>query len=444
MSGLSVAVDQLHADLKQLGSKVTPPELTNEERVARAKHVFMKRMSMGLAMNLESCIACGMCAEACHFYVGTQDPQYAPVRKFEPLRRFYRRELTPIRWLNRLFLRDINIDDLMEWQKLVYDACTACGRCDMICPMGIGISETVRLMREGLAAGGLVPQELDAIDQEQRNKGTVLDVGVDDFNKVVQDLAADGIDIPVDRDKADVLVLSTALNIRLFRQSLAGTARIMNKLGIEWTMSSRCFEASNFGYLSGDYPAEKAAIERIIEAAGACGAKRVIVPECGHAYSALRWEAANVVGSRPPFRTLAISEFIGREIESGRLRVKPVDKAKSVTFHDSCRLVRHGGLLTEPRIALRALGLDLKEPESRGRTAICCGGGEGVNFISRAEPLRQRAFGLKMKEIDDTGADSLVTSCDNCRYNFVTGGQKVNWKMPVESLVELVADNLAD
>ncbi len=385
-----------------------------------------------------------MCAEACHFYIGTQDPQYAPVKKFQPLRRFYRRELTPTRWINRLFLRDINIDDLKDWQKLVYDACTACGRCDMICPMGINISETVRLMREGLAAGGLVPQELDAIDQEQRNKGTVLGVGVDDFKKMVQDLAAEGIDIPVDRDRADVLVLSTALNIRLFRRSVAGTAKIMNKLGIDWTMSTRCFEASNFGYLSGDYPSEKASIERIIEAAAACGAKRVIVPECGHAYSALRWEAANVVGSRPPFRTLAISEFIGQEIQSGRLRVKAVNSEKSVTFHDSCRLVRHGGLLVEPRIALKALGLELKEPESRGRTAICCGAGEGVNFISRAESLRLRAFRIKTKEIDDTGADSLVTSCDNCRYNFITGGQKINWHKPVESLVELIADNLAD
>jgi Fe-S oxidoreductase len=310
--------------------------------------------------------------------------------------------------------------------------------------MGVGISESVRLMREGLAAAGLIPEELRAIDQEQREMSTVLGVGPDQFAKVVQELAADGIDIPVDRDQADILVLSSALNIRLFRQSVAGTAKIMNKLGVDWTMSSRCFEAANFGRLSGDYPAEKTATLRIIDAAKACGASRVIVPECGHAYMALRWEGANMLGERPPFRTLAISEFIGREIEAGRLRVKAIGNGKSVTFHDSCRLVRHGGLLAEPRIALRALGLDLREMESRGRTAICCGGGEGGIYISRAQALRQRAFEIKKKEVDDTGADSLVTSCDSCRYNFITNGAKANWNQPVESLVEMVANNLAD
>jgi Fe-S oxidoreductase len=444
MNLASTAIDQLQEDLGTLAAKATPTDMPDTERVARARHVFLKRMSIGLAMNLESCIDCGMCAEACHFYLATQDPRYTPVRKFTPLRRFYRRELTPMRWLNRLFVRKIKVDDLQEWQELVYDACTTCGRCDMICPMGVSISESVRLMREGLAAAGLIPEELRAVDQEQRDKGTVLGVGPDQFRKVVQELAADGIDIPVDRDQADILVLSSALNIRLFRQSIAGTAKIMNKLGVDWTMSSRCFEASNFGYLSGDYPAEKTATLRIIDAAKACGASRVIVPECGHAYMALRWHGANMLGERPPFRTMAISEFIGQEIKAGRLRVKKIGNGKSVTFHDSCRLVRHGGLLTEPRIALRALGLDLREMESRGRTAICCGGGEGSNYISKAEPLRQRAFEIKMREVEDTGADSLVTSCDSCRYNFMTKGAKANWNITVESLVEMVANNLAD
>ena len=154
MTATSAAFDQLRGDLEQLAGKAKPTEMSDAERIARAKHVFLKRTSIGLAMNLESCIHCGMCAEACHFYLATQDPRYAPVRKFQPLRRFYRRELTPMRWLNRLFLRDITVRDLEEWQELVYDSCTACGRCDMLCPMGIGISETVRLMREGLAAAG--------------------------------------------------------------------------------------------------------------------------------------------------------------------------------------------------------------------------------------------------------------------------------------------------
>ena len=314
----------------------------------------------------------------------------------------------------------------------------------MICPMGVGISESVRLIREGMAAAGMIPAELRVIDREQLEQGTVLGVGREQFKEVVDEVMAEGIDVPLDKLEADILVLTTAMEVRLFKESIAATAKIMNKLGVDWTMSTRCFEASNMGYLSGNYPAEKMETLRIIDAARACGAEEVIVPECGHAYMALRWGGANVLGEPPPFRTLAISEFIGREIEAGRLRVKQIGNGKSVTVHDSCRLVRHGGLLREPRIALRALGLELKEMESRGRTAICCGGGEGGNLIDKARPLRHEAFKLKMNEVMRADADALVTSCDTCRFNFLAGAEKVDWTRPVESLVELVADNLVD
>jgi len=444
MNVASSAITQLQQDIGALGTKTEPAEMADAERVARVKHVFMKRMSMGLAMNLEACIDCGMCAEACHFYMATQDPRYTPIKKIEPLRRFYLRQLSPLRWFNRLVVRDITIDDLNKWQELVYDSCTTCGRCDMICPMGVGISESVRLIREGMACADMVPAELRVVDKEQLEKGTVLGVTRDRFKKAVDEVIAAGIDVPLDKHEADILVLTSAMNIRLFRDSIAATAKIMNKLGVDWTMSSRCFEASNMGYLSGNYPAERMETLRIIDAARACGASTVITPECGHAYMALRWHGANVLGQALPFKAMAISEFIGQEIKAGRLQVREVGNGKSVTVHDSCRMVRNGGVLEEPRIALKALGLELREMESRGRTAICCGGGEGGNLITKARPLRQAAFKLRMKDVVATGADSLVTSCDTCRFNFITGAENAGWNEPVESLVELVADNLAD
>jgi Fe-S oxidoreductase len=96
----------------------------------------------------------------------------------------------------------------------------------------------------------------------------------------------------------------------------------------------------------------------------------------------------------------------------------------------------------EPRIALQALGVELREMESHGKTQYCCGGGGGVFLINAAEPLRRRAFEIKQHQVDDTGAESLVTTCDTCRINFMSNARKVNWTTPVESLVELVAANL--
>jgi len=46
--------------------------------------------------------------------------------------------------------------------------------------------------------------------------------------------------------------------------------------------------------------------------------------------------------------------------------------------------------------------------------------------------------------VESTGAESLVTSCGSCRLNFLAGADAVQWDRRIESLVELVGENLAD
>jgi Fe-S oxidoreductase len=93
---------------------------------------------------------------------------------------------------------------------------------------------------------------------------------------------------------------------------------------------------------------------------------------------------------------------------------------------------------------LEALGVDFREMESHGKTQYCCGGGGGVLMLSGADELRRRAFDIKMRQVEDTGADAVVTSCDTCRMTLTSGAKRTNWDRPIESLVELVADNLLD
>ena len=61
--------------------------------------IIQKSLKSRLKTWLEICAHCGMCAEACHFYMATQDERYTPTYKFEPLRRFYKRQVSPLRWL---------------------------------------------------------------------------------------------------------------------------------------------------------------------------------------------------------------------------------------------------------------------------------------------------------------------------------------------------------
>ena len=60
---------------------------------------------------------------------------------------------------------------------------------------------------------------------------------------------------------------------------------------------------------------------RLIEQAIACKAKTLLVPECGHAYTALRWEAADLYGKPLPFKVLHVTEFLADELQAGRLKL---------------------------------------------------------------------------------------------------------------------------
>jgi Fe-S oxidoreductase len=443
MSAVVSDIQRMRDTLRSRGAEVKSTELPAAERIERVKATFRRRLDADTATYLETCLHCGMCAEVCHFYEATGEGKYTPIYKVDPLRRFYLREMAPMGWLRKLVMRDITAEDLDEWQKLVYDSCTQCGRCDMICPMGIYISPMIGVMREAIAEAGMQPAENKALAREVAEKGTIMGIGPDDYRRIAAELRGEGIEVPLDKPKAQVVVLMSAMDAVLFRGAIAATAKIMNRLGLDWTIRTNAGDAAVFDWTSGDERVKATVIRKIVTETVAAGAKTLLVPECGHAYAAMRWNAANVIGAELPFEVLAISEFVGREIEAGRLKVKPVAAGKSVTYHDPCKVGRWSGVFDEPRGALKALGVEVREMESHAKTNYCCGGGAGLVLNERATKLRQGAFQIKMREADATGAGSVVTACGHCRMTFLAGAQNANWQKPIESLVELVAANLA-
>lgn len=439
------AFEQFREGVKRLPEMVPPaPEMPDEERVRLFKETIIESITPHEAMDLETCVHCGMCAEACHYYVVTQDAKYTPIRKLDLVRRVYRRELSPTRWLHKLLTRDISAEELEAWQELVYDACTECGRCSLICPMGINIAEMVVVTRAGLANAGLAVGEQRALSYEQGEKGTMFGMGKDTLMRAVERLGEKGLEVPLDQPDSEILVVSSVIDMFLFTETLEGTVKIMKRLGRSWTLSTCGFEGANFGYMAGYYDYRKAASMRVINAAIDVGAKTVIVPECGHSYPALRWDGAAVYGKPLPFEVLAVSEFIEREMKAGNLKVKPVYRGQKVTYHDPCKLGRMGGVFNEPREVLEALGVDLVEMEPNRVQSYCCGGGAGNFVIGRAAPLRAKVWELKRGQFDQTGAEAVVTSCDSCRINFMAGAQDTHWEKPIESLAALVGANLVD
>jgi Fe-S oxidoreductase len=426
-----------------VGDLYEPVAMPDEERVAKAKAVFVEKLNADQAIALESCIHCGLCADACHYYIGTGDAKYTPIRKLDLLKRVYRREISPMRWLHRLYTADITADDLREWQPLVYDSCTECGRCSMMCPMGIHIADMVGLNREAMAQAGLIPAELQVMQQGQMEKGTIFEADVDVLEYKINEIGEQlGFKIPVDEKSASILVLTSGLDIMLFNDALKGTAKILNHMGVPWSFCTLAYEGANFGLLSGHEDTQRKAAEQVITTAASCGAKVIITPECGHAFPALRWYGAEMVGHELPFDVMSISEYLGKAVQEGRLKLRKSDKRKVVALHDPCKVGRMGGSFEEGRAVVEALGLELHETRSNHQYNFCCGGGAGVFLIKSATDLRQKAYEVKMSEIKETGAESLVVSCGSCRLNFETGKMKAHDTIEVDSLVALVADHL--
>jgi Fe-S oxidoreductase len=420
-------------------------ERADAERVASAMTRFAKDFGRDAALYLDACIRCGHCADACHFYLATGEARYTPIWKLELFRRVYKREAGPFAWLSRLVDSEppVSADELGEWQALIYDACTMCGRCTLACPMGIDIAGLVGLARHGMFEAGLVPQDLYAVAERAEREGSPLGATPKVLKERVEWLADEhGVVMHVDELGADVLVTFSSIEIMKYPASLVATARILNHAGVSWTLSTQGYEATNFGMLSGNVEWQRRTTMKLVDAAIACGAKTMILPECGHAYTAMRWQGANWLGRPLPFRVLHISEFLAENVVSGRIRLRHLDG--SVAFHDPCQVSRRGGAVEAPRVVLRALGVDLRETEDSGALNFCCGGGGGVVANRRADALRYQAFAIKMRQIDATGADMAVTSCANCRQTFDDGQAHYGWDKQMRSLLELVADHLDD
>lgn len=417
---------------------------SDEQRVDAAISSFVREFGVTTALHLEACVHCGLCSDACHFYLSTGNAKYTPVHKLEPLRRAYLREASPFAPLVRALglAKKPSIADLQAWQELIYDSCNMCGRCTLICPMGIDIAELVKEARHGMWKAGLVPERLALMDRAAQQWGSTATPGEDLPDILAEAAQTHGVPIPCDLPQADILVTAAPAELGEHTKALAAAAKILNRSGAKWTMHQGGFDASNVGFNNGDLALQEKLTRALVDTAVKIGAKTILLPECGHAYGAARWEAAKWYGQALPVRVIHMTEFLDEELAAGRIRVKRI--GESATFHDPCQIVRRGGLEAAARRVLAALGFELIELQDHGLTGFCCGGGGGVVSNQRATPLRHKVFEIKRQQVEATGAQHFVTSCGQCRITLEMGAKHAQWHKPVESLLELVADNLID
>ena len=418
----------------------------------QAMDTFIHETGGWAASQLEACTRCGMCAEACHFYQGTGNPEYAPVWKIELLRRAYEQRFTLVGGIKATLGLDKRITDadLKHWSELNYYACTLCNKCSMVCPMGIDLGSLLHEVRAGMAAADLVPPDLKAAVDKQIEEGSPLGMTATVWDQRLEWVADEWeVDIPRDVTGADSLVVFSSIEVMKFPGNVAAIAKILTKAGEKWTVSSKARELVNFGFYEGSEEHTKLFLSRILDGAKELGVKRIVVTECGHAYDALRWHAANWLPEANNFEIIHITGVLGELVSSGRIKIKPgffdQNGSGTITFHDACKIQRKGGHIQEPRDILDILApQSFKEMTPNREEAVCCGGGGGVIAIKAADPIRYAAFGLKIDQVNKVGAKTVTMTCSNCRLQFTDSVDhfKLDWK--ITGLAQMVADALVE
>jgi Fe-S oxidoreductase len=408
--------------------------------------VLKEMIDAPIASYFSSCVHCGLCAEACLFYTETGDPKYTPIYKLEPLRRVYRQEYTLLGRLGKMLglSKLVTDEELEEWKPLVYDSCTMCGRCSLVCPVGNDIVYMVRKLREGMAVSGHAPEGLIGASTRAVEIGSPMGVKLPAVKAQMKHVQQDtGIEIPLDVEGAEYMVLMSSMEIINFPEYLGAVAKIMKQAGKSWTLCSEAFEATNSGIQIGVSDIAKVLVQRIVDGAEKLRVKTVISPECGHAYTALRWEGPNLIGRPYSFEVLHILEVLDGFRTQGLLKTSGFEDER-LTFHDPCQLVRRGGVFDQPRNLLNLVAKDFVEMSDAGKMNWCCGGGGGVSAIEEAEPLRLEAFKVKKRQLEQTGAKTLVTACANCRIVVEEGMEHYKMNIPVVGLTETLAKHLVE
>jgi Fe-S oxidoreductase len=303
-------------------------------------------------------------------------------------------------------------------------------------------------VRAGLAAAGKVPADLEAATQKQIEEGSPLGMTASVWEERM-DWAEDEWEVKIPRDVkgAENLVVFTSIEVMKFPTNIAAIAKILDKAGVSWTVSSKAREVVNFGYFEGNEERTKLFLQRILDGARELGVKRIIVTECGHAYDALRWISPNLLPETNNFEITHITGVLGDLIRTGKIKLKPgfFDQDGTITFHDACKIQRRGGHIQEPREILNILApKSFKEMSPNREESICCGGGGGVIAIEAANPQRYAAFELKIDQVNKVGAKTVAMACSNCRLQFTQGVEHFNLDWKVTGLAQMVADALVE
>lgn len=433
----------------QAGAPMGPSDRMERMRVTVKDHLSRKVLSM-----LNSCVHCGLCADACHYYCSTGESGLIPANKIRKLSDLLNTHFHPLKSHLPFSKRQDSPDEQMieELFKAAYEHCTLCGKCSLDCPMGIDAGQILSLARAMLCSIERIPSGLKQPVENVFKMGNYLGLSPEDFmenmewiaEEMADDIGDDHFSIPVDKDNAEVLYVPHPLEARDFPLLIMDAVKILHAAGEDYTLSSYGFDTVNYAYYQGSKENMMRIAQRLLDAREKLQARSIVLAPCGHGYRVMRWEVEKYHGRRfidPPVLTLA--ELIDQYVQQGRLRLEKDVFEGPITYHDPCNIARRGGVIQAPRTVLKALSSQFVEMHPNGAHNYCCGGGGGLAATGDYGNLRITMGMKKADQIRQTGAKMVITNCFNCMTQMQNLKKAYDLDIEVKSIVEVVAQSMS-
>jgi len=370
---------------------------------------------------MDACTKCRVCAQVCPAVSASQDGELSAVWRMRALRQVLEGRAG---FLQRLFGSHAPSEEQLKHFSDTVFKCTLCANCEEVCPVGIGLKDLWLSLRSDMVHSGSYPAKIDMIRKNLAASRNVFAEDNAERAAWVDDMRGAPEDGLV-KDQAEVVYFTgcVAAYFPMAQKIATSLAEIMAACEVDFTVMGEDEWCCGFPLLGAGLKDQfQEYAEHNLRAARARGAKKVIFA-CPSCYQMWREHYPREI------EIAHASEYLLDLVRQGRIPMK--DTPLTVTYHDPCDLGRGARVFDAPRQAIQSIpGVRLVELPRNREDCQCCGGGGNLEMLDAG--LSTEIAKRKIEEVMATGAQAVVTSCQQCVRTMNTYVRRN--KVPVEVL----------
>ncbi|MBN1953549.1 MAG: (Fe-S)-binding protein [Anaerolineae bacterium] len=321
-------------------------------------------------------------------------------------------------------------------QSQTFWLCTVCKSCQVRCPRGISLTDTMVALKEYATQKGInVPAGLQMLGETVTSHYNISG----DNNATRQIWSENLPQIPRGvkprRRRAQVVYFVGCVSSfypRVYSIPQA-VVQVLERAEVEFTVLGEDEWCCGYPLYVAGMGERMAEIARHnVRQVRRIGAQRVIFtcPSCYYAWSHLYPQWADVTGIEFQHAT----EFAVELLAADKLALGPVEE--SVTYHDPCDLGRKSGVYDPPRELLaRIPGLEFREMAASRENALCCGGGGDVEIADPTVSIG--VAGRRLAQVAETGAAYVASACQQCKRTLQEGARRHKIRVRAIDVMEL-------